>query len=149
MQGGSKHINKEEEETTTAAEDTQETHPHVPSFYPQPPPLKTLTVEESRKVFDIDTIAEQQQQQQQQQQVEGRALATTEDSHGVRSSLVQLGSYWGSGWDAETARTKLAVPLGRREQQQSEASPILPLGRASGSRVSRILEGSLDAAAMQ
>eukprot|EP00980_Cylindrotheca_fusiformis_P029644 scaffold23642_cov117-Cylindrotheca_fusiformis.AAC.2 len=145
-QQGSK---KDGNETIPATEESeaQVGHPHVPLFYPKPPPLKTSIEEETRKVLDIDDIAKQQQQQQ--QQVGGKAAATADGSHGVRSSLVQLGSYWGSGWDADSAKTKLVVPLGRREQNVETTRPVIPLGRASGSRVSRILEGSLDAAAMQ
>lgn len=149
-QKGGNDVDKEEEETAPAMGDTeaQGSQPHVPVFYPQPPSLKVSNAEETRKVLDIDAIAEQQHQQH--QHVEGKSPVTADDSHGVRSSLVQLGSYWGSGWDTETANTQLVVPLGRRDQQQqTEARPIIPLGRASGSRVSRILEGSLDAAAMQ
>ena len=88
------------------------------------------------------------------------SYTTSEITHGLRSSLVQLGSYWGSGWDVEDfAKTstsnpstletakRLAVPLGRAEGEIS--TPIVPVVRYSGSRVSRILEGSMDAAAMQ
>jgi len=75
----------------------------------------------------------------------------------VRSALVSLGQhYWGSGWDehqsnekaSETAAsanlTNLVVPQGRAGADTSIQPQIVPLGRASGSRVSRILEGSMD-----
>mmetsp|Transcript_20594 Transcript_20594/g.50573 ORF Transcript_20594/g.50573 Transcript_20594/m.50573 type:complete len:415 (+) Transcript_20594:65-1309(+) len=125
-----------EEETKETTEEEPDSHPHVPSFYPQPPSFIGSGPEGSIKVLDVDAIAE------------GSAPEDkVEYSHQVRSSLVQLGSYWGSGWDAEP-NTKLAVPVGRVEAQPVSSS-IVPLGRASGSRVSRILEGSLDAAAMQ
>jgi hypothetical protein len=123
-------------EESTEPNIPQTSHPHVPSFYPEPPSVKA-TAKESRKVLDIESMPEQQFKEE----------ILSEGSHGVRSSLVQLGSYWGSGWDAPTVNTKLAVPLGRREGEQRSA--IVPLGRASGSRVSRILEGSMDAATMQ
>ena len=94
---------------------------------------------------------------------------STDIAHNVRSSLVQLGHYWGSGWEAQESSSSrdatesavailsakdltVKVPLGRVDgsgQQQLSSSTIVPLGRASGSRVSRILEGSMDAAAMQ
>mmetsp|Transcript_76354 Transcript_76354/g.154977 ORF Transcript_76354/g.154977 Transcript_76354/m.154977 type:complete len:97 (+) Transcript_76354:1-291(+) len=91
-------------------------------------------------------------------------------SRGVRSSLVKLGSgtsntiYWGSGWENNNNNNKqssLAVPMGRKAGLSGSAplgpggrtappdDPIVPLNRASGSRVSRVLEGSMDAAAMQ
>jgi hypothetical protein len=87
--------------------------------------------------------------------------ATT--AFGLRSALVQLGTnYWGSGWEehelstrdaAESANAGVKVPAGRGggapAGSASSVGPIVPLGRASGSRVSRILEGSMDAAAMQ
>ncbi|CAJ1960091.1 unnamed protein product [Cylindrotheca closterium] len=125
-----------EEESKEAVEEKPDSHPHVPSFYPQPPSFIGNGQEGSIKVLDVDPTAE------------GPASEDkAEYSHQVRSSLVQLGSYWGSGWDGEP-NTKLAVPVGRVEAQPMSSS-IVPLGRASGSRVSRILEGSLDAAAMQ
>jgi hypothetical protein len=89
-----------------------------------------------------------------------------DSSRGVRSSLIRLGSnsYWGSGWEkasssASSAPT-LAVPMGRKASGPSASGgpggraaapddPIIPMSRASGSRVSRVLEGSMDAAAMQ
>ncbi|KAL3934187.1 MAG: hypothetical protein SGBAC_010042 [Bacillariaceae sp.] len=125
-----------EEETKETVEEEPDAHPHVPSFYPRPPSFIGNGPEGSIKVLDVDTAAE------------GSAPEDKEQfSHEVRSSLVQLGSYWGSGWDGEP-NTKLAVPVGRVEAQPASSS-IVPLGRASGSRISRILEGSLDAAAMQ
>lgn len=123
--------------------------PNVPSFYPPPPSTISTSAgkrnvrEESRKVMDMYTNGKIPLEQQS----EDKTLV--EGSREVRSSLVQLGSsYWGSGWDASSTVPKLAVPLGRREGGEQE-STIVPLGRASGSRVSRILEGSMDAAAMQ
>ena len=124
--------------------------------------------DESRKVLDIMNNASSGSSSSssgdnilQQQQLDEKAI--TEGSHKVRSSLVQLeSSYWGSGWNDSSSKATttsnpiLAVPLGRRDgggeqqqQQQQQKSTIVPLGRASGSRVSRILEGSMDAAAMQ
>ncbi|VEU41448.1 unnamed protein product [Pseudo-nitzschia multistriata] len=97
----------------------------------------------------------------------GAALRDTIDidsSRGVRTSLVQLGSghshYWGSGWDEAAPKgqrpasaSAIAVPMGRKPAASGNTvplgEPILPMSRASGSRVSRVLEGSMDAAAMQ
>ena len=74
----------------------------------------------------------------------------------VRSALVSLGQhYWGSGWDEHSSNeeaseaasanlTNLVVPQGRTGTDTSIQPQIVPLGRASGSRVSRILEGSMD-----
>jgi len=79
----------------------------------------------------------------------------------VRSALVSLegqrqqrDSYWGSGWDAvsssspdDAAARRLAVPLGAGAGTVGDVQPqIVPLARASGTRVSRILEGSMDPA---
>jgi len=66
--------------------------------------------------------------------------APAEDITSVRSSLVDLGQssqYWGSGWDA-------SVPVGKPHDGASTSAVVAPLGRASNSRVSRILEGSMD-----
>lgn len=106
--------------------------------------------------------------------LEGAALSTSsssahnhdtldlDSSKVVRSSLIRLGnnSYWGSGWDNNpSSSTSLAVPMGRKVGKDSGGGssggrvapddPIVPMNRASGSRVSRVLEGSMDAAAMQ
>jgi hypothetical protein len=59
----------------------------------------------------------------------------------VRSALVNIGAfeYWG---EPTGNLPPIEVPLGRSEGDTSNS--IVPLGRASGSRVSRILEGSMD-----
>jgi hypothetical protein len=76
----------------------------------------------------------------------------------VRSSLVHMGmqqqqqGYWGSYHtdDAQQAAilANVRVPQGRltEDNQGNPSAVVVPLGRASGSRVSRILEGSMDAA---
>mgnify|MGYP005848693895 CR=1 FL=1 len=92
------------------------------------------------------------------------AAAATSTTFGLRSALVQLGTtYWGSSWEqnddskkAAVANADVKVPAGRSgsapasggANNASSVGPIVPLGRASGSRVSRILEGSMDAANM-
>ena len=143
---------------------------YVPSFYPRPPSTKVVVDERRTVVDDQQQRLLQQQRQQQQQQQEQQvstnnndpptSIADIDSSLGVRSSLVRMGqnSYWGSGW--EQAST-MAVPMGRRTNDGSGNTnvpggataiaevPIIPMNRASGSRVSRILEGSMDAAAMQ
>ena len=102
--------------------------------------------------------------------MEGTSMSLRNDmknnlSGGVRSSLIRLGSnnYWGSGWDkassSATSAPTLSVPMGRKVSGPSTSGgagarstpddPIIPMSRASGSRVSRVLEGSMDAAAMQ
>ena len=56
----------------------------------------------------------------------------------------QMGHYWGSIPDSsESAAT--VVPVGTASSSPKPKS-IVPLSRPSGSRVSRILEGSMDAA---
>ena len=111
---------------------------HIPSFYPAPPLLKSSTAaQQGRTVIDTSSLPP-------------RVNESVESSKSVRSSLVQLGSYWGSGWDAPDVDTSRAVPLGRNSSNEGPSSDlVIPLVRASGSRVSRILEGSMDAAAMQ
>lgn len=120
-------------------------------------------------------LQQQRTQEQQEQQVfasadthEETSSSTSlrdpmDSSRGVRSSLISLGNnrYWGSGWDkASSSKTpSLAVPMGRKVGGSSASGgpggrtspddPIVPMSRASGSRVSRVLEGSMDAAAMQ
>jgi hypothetical protein len=142
----SKGINTGEEETKTAEDEKREEAKeklHVPSFYPAPPIMKVATSKKGRTIVDTPTLPRVEREEQ--------------GSRSVRSSLVQLGSYWGSGWDDPTNRNgatdkSLAVPLGRSdagEQAPTTSALVVPLGRASGSRVSRILEGSMDAAAMQ
>lgn len=115
----------------------------IPSFYPAPPVMKTAPSKKGRTIVDIPTVPRVEREEK-------------EGSRSVRSSLVQLGNYWGSGWDDPSASkastdASLAVPLGRSDggEQAPTSSLVVPLGRASGSRVSRILEGSMDAAAMQ
>ena len=114
---------------------------YVPPFYPPPPVIKTAASQEGRRVVDIPPAP--------------RIEREEAGSRTVRSSLVQLGSYWGSGWDDPSNNNKtdknLAVPLGRSDpsEQQGTTSLVVPVRSASGSRVSRILEGSLDASAMQ
>ena len=128
------------EEVANSAEPstTNTDYSNIPSFYP-PTPSTQLSSKEGRVVIDSKPpplpIA-----------------ATTSEStsqNGVRSSLVQLGQYWGSGWDTpSSSKAQLAVPVGRKDGE-AQNTTIVPLGRASGSRVSKILEGSMDAAAMQ
>ena len=121
-------------------------------------------------------LQQQRTQEQQEQQVfasseslEGVSTPLRDaSSRGIQSSLIRLGSansYWGSGWDKASSSASsslanaLAVPMGRKVAGPSASSgpggraapddPIIPMSRASGSRVSRVLEGSMDAAAMQ
>ena len=63
----------------------------------------------------------------------------------VRASVVHLGQhqYWGSDW--ENDKMAVGVPKGRNASAAEPSAVVVPLGRASGSRVSRILEGSMDA----
>lgn len=57
-------------------------------------------------------------------------------------------SYWGSAWSAANDAS-LQVPAGRPAAADTNSSiTIAPLSRASGSRVSRILEGSMDPSSM-
>ncbi|KAG7362204.1 hypothetical protein IV203_025870 [Nitzschia inconspicua] len=152
-----------EEEADDAAPTMPTEFAFVPSFYPLPPSTKEV-VDLGRTVVDLQ---EEQQKLllQQQQNIYPAASSSAvtvvghEESQEVRSSLVHLGQfYWGSGWDAtntsDGVRKEVIVPMGRPPSAGEGASarpeePITPMSRASQSRVSRILEGSLDAAAMQ
>jgi hypothetical protein len=136
----------EENENETKDNEKQaerKTKLRIPSFYPAPPIIKSSTSLQGRTI--VDTLPATREERGE------------EGSRAVRSSLVHLGSYWGSGWDDpnnsknSAAATSMAVPLGRSDpgEQPLSTTLVVPLGRASGSRVSRILEGSMDAAAMQ
>ncbi|KAL3913381.1 MAG: hypothetical protein SGARI_000686 [Bacillariaceae sp.] len=130
---------------------------YVPAFYPLPPSTKEV-VERGRTVVDLQ---EQQQKMMLQNDVYGSTKSVTpdkddlEDSQVVRSSLVNMGqSYWGSGWDnnnSTAAAVAAAVPAGRPKEALNEQPEyqIRPVDKPSGTRVTRILEGSMDAAAMQ
>eukprot|EP00536_Pseudo-nitzschia_multiseries_P000415 jgi/Psemu1/321592/estExt_fgenesh1_pg.C_50056 len=143
---------------------------YIPSFYPRPPSTKVV-VDDCRTVVDImdeerqRILQQTRTQHQQEQQISGatidanpsgaiRDTITIDSSQGVRTSLVRLGnSYWGSGWDqTSSSASAIAVPMGRKMKDPASTAvedPIVPMSRASGSRVSRVLEGSMDAAAMQ
>jgi hypothetical protein len=94
---------------------------YLPSYYPTMPQpaihARTVVVEASRV----------------------RDLLPTEDPHQVRLSLVQLEE---TNWGAVSEGP--VVTAGTRTEEWDVQPQIVPLGRASGSRVSRILEGSMD-----
>lgn len=112
---------KKKQKTEEDKEDSATRPPYVAAFMPSFP----KSLQAGRSIVDLPTTA---------------TTPAAEDLPGVRSSLVDLGQpsqYWGSGWDAK-------VPAGK---SQDKGNPVVvaPLGRASNSRVSRILEGSMDA----
>jgi hypothetical protein len=134
--GAPKNVNDSADDTKDEKERAQiKAMLHIPSFYPAPPVLMSSTAQQGRTVVDTSPAP--------------RVEQFVDSSKSVRSSLVQLGNYWGSGWDAPDIDKSLTVPLGRTSNEASSSDLVIPLGRASGSRVSRILEGSMDAAAMQ
>jgi hypothetical protein len=134
--------------------------PYVPSFYPAPPPTKSPP-EQGRVVVDLqgaekrlEELHKKYLQQPLHPSVNSVLMDEDAGSKEVRSSLVQLSQYWGSGWDDSAPAPKgsgATVPMGRTEAVSSGPAddPIKPMSKPSGSRVSRILEGSMDAAAMQ
>jgi hypothetical protein len=143
---------KEQEEKKPEQEVVVQPSTIFPSFYPPAPTTKLVVAAQGRTVVDGVTGVTTNPAAAAAAAappVDSKTLHSSEIAHGVRSSLVQLGQYWGSGWDADPKdkTPKLSVPLGRTEGENSTA--VVPVGRASGSRVSRILEGSMDAAAMQ
>ena len=122
---------------------------YVPSFYP-PPPTATSSTSNHRTV--VETSTSPVPAAAPSASINNRDVQSSDVVRGVRSSLVEMGQYWGSGWDAPESKdksqaSKLAVPLGRVEGDKS--TQIVPLSRASGSRVSKILEGSMDASTIQ
>jgi hypothetical protein len=134
---------------------------YVPTFYPPPPSTKEV-VERGRTVVDLQYEQQKLLLQQQKDFYNPAAAAAAssstvtpdrdlEDSHVVRSSLVNMGQfYWGSGWDSNTTAAVAAVPMGRPPSAPTEPTyEIRPMDKPSGTRVTRILEGSMDAAAMQ
>jgi hypothetical protein len=136
---------------------------YVPSFYPSfPRPSDSL----ARTILDAEGPSFVSAPQKPAASVP-KAKAASSSQAGiavdptlkVRSALVQLGqhagsTYWGSGWNVpeneKRQASELAVPIGRSSEAGGPApQQIVPLGRASGHPVSRILEGSMDAATMQ
>lgn len=143
---------------------------HIPSFYPVPPVFKsssfaggseterTVIVDNTTLATNTTTTTTTPQHQTPSTSAADEAQSIVDGSKLVRSSLVHMGNYyWGSGWNTNTTssdvdgRNSLVVPLGRNSNEilGSPSDLVIPVGRASGSRVSRILEGSMDAAAMQ
>lgn len=135
-EGVSKNVDDTEDAENIDEEATQgKAKLQIPSFYPPLPVLKSAETDQGRTVVETLPVP--------------RVEQDIDSSKSVRSSLVQLGNYWGSGWDSVDADKSLAVPLGRNANEVASSNLVIPLGRASGSRVSRILEGSMDASAMQ
>jgi histone H3/H4 len=135
---------------------------YVPSFYP---PFPRSSDSLGRTVLDLNGASATSALSQSTQTASGGpsprtggTILAADPSLNVRSALVQLGEhrtgqYWGSGWDAvaDTKKTsEFAVPSGRStEATDGVQRQIVPINRASGHPVSRILEGSMDAATMQ
>mmetsp|Transcript_21140 Transcript_21140/g.29874 ORF Transcript_21140/g.29874 Transcript_21140/m.29874 type:complete len:518 (-) Transcript_21140:251-1804(-) len=139
---------------------------YIPHFYPPFPQAKTSLL--GRAIVDMDggdgIYAKLNHRMKSSflashtgaVSVDGAGSSNVDDTSvplGVRSSLVKLGQeggYWGSEWDTGSSTTKtdtLAVPFGRSRDSQPKRPAVEPLTKASGSRVSRIIEGSLDTAA--
>jgi hypothetical protein len=91
-----------------------------------------------------------------------QTAATSKDpTLSIRSALLAMdkNDYWGSSWQRQQQRDdvdSIHVPVGRIDASNSAATTttssssqiIVPLGRASGSRVSKILEGSMEPSAI-
>lgn len=102
---------------------------YLPSYYPPMPRAET-----NYRTVVVDA-----------KPIESNQVSAKLDPFLVRSSLVQLDQeqrpqYWG------TIQSGPVVKAGWTEKEQAgQVQPqIVPLGRASGSRVSRILEGSME-----
>jgi len=116
---------------------------HRPSYVPDFMPRLPETLHAGRSIVDLPINAADTSDAANSNT---SMISTEEGTLGVRSSLVDLESnkphsYWGSGWDVAPK-----VPVGRIELDEKTNATVVPLGRASNSRVSRILEGSMDAA---
>jgi hypothetical protein len=113
---------------TTAAANVDSPKPrpsHIPKFLPPYPDSSQQMV---RSIVEtVDTVA-----------------PSTDEPSAVRSSLVDLrdGVYWGA-LDAAAAATPVVQP-GLKDDSGIPTATINPLARASVSRVSKILEGSMD-----
>jgi Bromodomain associated len=127
---------------------------YVPTFYP---PIPTMATGEDVASLLKTTVVDMLDAHTTAVKAPSTADVTTTTTYGLRSALVGLGtSYWGSQGDDDPSSEvgerddSSKVPAGRGDAAPAPSrGPIEPLGRASGSRVSRILEGSMDAAVMQ
>jgi len=148
----------------------------VPFFYPHPPPTDRV-MDRGRTVVDLSEAERHRRQKMLLKSASAAAVKsnpmadrTEQEADDVRSSLVQLDQYqyWGSSWDDSSQKNStrdMVVPIGRPQsvsradgsappagtapgQGQAADVPIVPINRASLSTVSRILEGSVDAATM-
>jgi len=142
-----------------------------PIFYPQLPRmsngLRTAVLDMSDEAFEGTSGHDQKPLGKPSSGSSQRTSTSHPSCKTIRSSLVQLvhQNYWGTGWDQEEddplddnnnnvkSNPKkanvgvLIVPPGMDPAPQVEL-PIAPLTKASNSRVSQILEGSIEAAAM-
>lgn len=122
---------KSEPKTEATRETSADSALFLPSYYPPMPRAET-----NYRTIVVDSPP-----------VESRGVHFKADPLLVRSSLVQLDKherpeYWGA------IQTGPIVEPGMSEKEEGgQVQPqIVPLGRASGSRVSRILEGSMEIA---
>jgi len=151
-----------DQQESKSAQQQQKRPAYIPHFYPPFPQTKTSLL--GRTIIDAKLSHNTSRTQPSSfashlgagSKMSGGPSSSgdaTSTPLGVRSSLVKLGQdggYWGSEWDknastaSETTGT-LAVPFGRGRTAPPRPA-VEPLTKASGSRVSRILEGSLDTA---
>lgn len=126
-------------ETEATRDSTSDSACFLPSYYPPMPRAQAR----GRTV-----VVDSQQQQQQQQQTDVTASGIRPDPLLVRSSLVHLDhqdrseQYWGT-----IVPNSGPVVMAGMTEKEAVQPQIIPLGRASGSRVSRILEGSMETGA--
>jgi hypothetical protein len=114
----------------------------LPTFYPPLP-----NVSKSRAVLDISSARGTNGPHDSSIFAKGPDSSIQASSPSIRSTLVGLGEYWGSRSEDDASLQQVRVLPGRSTVPVTVGAPsIVPLGRASGSRVSRILEGSADAA---
>lgn len=101
----------------------------LPSYYPPMPRAET-----NYRTVVVDS-----------QPVQSREISLKSDPLLVRSSLVQLDKHERTEyWGAIQSGPVVAAGMVEKDEVEQVQPQIIPLGRASGSRVSRILEGSMD-----
>jgi len=142
----------EDEDSKPAAVTRRPSLPsYIPSFYPPfPSHLEARTVVDTTTTDGTLVTTKPKKAKVANTKAAGTASndSATQQQHptlSIRSALVQLGPYWGSLSNSTSSDDDAVVPAGRPPAAApAVASSIVPLARASGSLVSRILEGSMD-----
>ena len=153
--------------TTASANSTSRKPSYVPKFMPPFPPSeenmehdRQLSISASKVMGSVlsGVLGTRDKKKPKSMDVDKT------DADLVRQSVIELGkstTYWGSGWqESETSKDAPTYTLGvasgegnasneavMKESGMAAQKPndqVVPLGRASGSRVSKMLEGSMN-----